>query len=530
MRRRATASILANPVLVGAVTTLVVIVAVFLAYNANNGLPFVPTSELKIELPNGAELVKGNEVREGGFRIGVVSAIRPVMLANGQVGALATLKLDHAAGALPQDTQVVVRPRSALGLKYVDLIKGSSPKTLADGATLPLSQASQETNLDDVYNIFDQPTRTASQVNLAAFGNAFAGRGADLNATIRQLPATLQVLTPVATNLANPTTRLDNFFKQLEITTGTIAPVAGTFSRLNTTMANTWHAFSADPQALKDTISKSPPTLDAGTTSFRTQIPFLRDVAAFSKDFNTATAELRGALPTLNSALRVGVAVTQRSVNAGTYPKLQDAMTALRDLAQAPTTGAALRGATATIATLVPQLRFLGPYVTVCNYWNYFWDLAGEHFSQPDPTGTAESSLLNFGPQQQDSLNQAGSPTPANGQNVTPNSEPPGTKPDNVPQAPEYFHGAAYGAAVTNQGLADCEPGQRGYIHGGQMSDKFGPPNYFIEVDAHTPLGYRHGSTYAKLVNGVGVGRGPDRVPAGETFTREPGGSGAVPP
>ena len=32
----------ANPVLIGAVTVLVAIVAVFLAYNANNGLPFVP--------------------------------------------------------------------------------------------------------------------------------------------------------------------------------------------------------------------------------------------------------------------------------------------------------------------------------------------------------------------------------------------------------------------------------------------------------------------------------------------------------
>jgi hypothetical protein len=39
-------SIAANPVLIGAATTLVVIVAVFLAYNANNGLPFVPTYAL----------------------------------------------------------------------------------------------------------------------------------------------------------------------------------------------------------------------------------------------------------------------------------------------------------------------------------------------------------------------------------------------------------------------------------------------------------------------------------------------------
>ena len=70
---RLTASIVANPVLVGAVTTLVVVVAVFLAYNANNGLPFVPTRSLNVQIANGAELVHGNEVRSGGFRVGVVT-------------------------------------------------------------------------------------------------------------------------------------------------------------------------------------------------------------------------------------------------------------------------------------------------------------------------------------------------------------------------------------------------------------------------------------------------------------------------
>ncbi len=51
---------------------LVVIVAVFLAYNANEGLPFVPTYELKAEVPSAANLVGGNEVRIGGARVGVV--------------------------------------------------------------------------------------------------------------------------------------------------------------------------------------------------------------------------------------------------------------------------------------------------------------------------------------------------------------------------------------------------------------------------------------------------------------------------
>ena len=46
-RRRGNTSIAANPVLIGAATTLVVIVAVFLAYNANSGLPFIPTYDIQ---------------------------------------------------------------------------------------------------------------------------------------------------------------------------------------------------------------------------------------------------------------------------------------------------------------------------------------------------------------------------------------------------------------------------------------------------------------------------------------------------
>jgi hypothetical protein len=56
-------SAIASPVLVGAVTVLIVIVGVYLAYNANKGLPFVPTYDLQAELPNGQKLIAGNEIR-----------------------------------------------------------------------------------------------------------------------------------------------------------------------------------------------------------------------------------------------------------------------------------------------------------------------------------------------------------------------------------------------------------------------------------------------------------------------------------
>ena len=51
-------SLAASPTMVGAVTTLIVIVAVFLAYNANSGLPFVPVYRVSLEIPNSPRLVQ----------------------------------------------------------------------------------------------------------------------------------------------------------------------------------------------------------------------------------------------------------------------------------------------------------------------------------------------------------------------------------------------------------------------------------------------------------------------------------------
>jgi ABC-type transporter Mla subunit MlaD len=82
-RRRGGASIAGSPVLIGALTTLIVIVAVFLSYNANSGLPFVPTYDVSVELPDAANLVEGNEVRIGGFRVGAIDKITPVRRTDG---------------------------------------------------------------------------------------------------------------------------------------------------------------------------------------------------------------------------------------------------------------------------------------------------------------------------------------------------------------------------------------------------------------------------------------------------------------
>jgi virulence factor Mce-like protein len=528
MRRRGNASIVANPVLVGAVTALVTVVAVFLAYNANNGLPFVPTRSVNVQVDNGAELVKGNEVRSGGFRIGVITEMQPTKLPNGQVGALLKLKLDEKFGEVPADSHVIIRPRSSLGLKYVEFERGTSKRMLDDGATIPLAQTSVPVELDEFYNMFDEKTRRASQVNLQGFGDGLTGRGYDLNVTFQRAPGFFGHLEHVMRNLSDPETDLKSFFKELGDAARIVAPVSQINARLFTDMATTFEAFSRDPEALKETITRNVPTLEAGTRSFAVQRPFLAETAEFSHDLRFAVEDLRDALPSLNSALKIGIPVTRRTV--GQYQDLQEALDALQELAEAPTTNGALRGLDGVVDTLQPQLRFLGPYITVCNYWNSFWTFNAEHFTAPDVTGGAERALLNNGYSGADNVTTMGANEFVHG--VT--SSDPRTQRDGQGAnggAPQHVHNNTTGGdAIHPDGRANCQKGQQGYAYG---LNRFRPAGYdaYARAAVDQPVpddSIDFGPTWDRYdINGRGSGLNAARVPKGETFTVKPGGTGA---
>ena len=496
-RRRARQSIVANPVLIGGVTALVVVVAVFLAYNANQGLPFVPTTSLKVRVPNAAKLVVGNDVREGGFRIGVVDSIKPVRLPSGHTVAELTLKIDKSAGRIPEGTTASLRPKSVLGLKYVEITRGRSKKMLPDGATINVGKAANPVELEDVLGMFDQRTRQYARENLFTYGDAFAARGSSINRTLADLPRLLGSLTPVAQTLAAPDTQLSRFFSELEHAARVTLPVADSLSEGFTSAADTFEAISRDPQALEDTIAKSPGTLDVGTASLRVQRPFFRDLAAVSPDLRGAAHELRASLPPIDSALATGTPVLKRTPPFN--DRLRGVFSALDQLVSDPTTNLALRGLTATVTTLNPRLRYLGPYVTVCNYWNSWWTNLSDHLTDTDSTGQEERIEAKTVGQQNNDLNSYGAARPANGDGYVPGAS--GTN------APVNLHNQPYGSAVDAQGNADCEIGQRGYL---QRVAAGAPSDLNIAVDPHTPGD--QGTTYT----------GRPRVPAGETFTSVP--------
>jgi virulence factor Mce-like protein len=471
-RGRGTASVVASPVLVGAVTVLIVIVSVFLAYNANKGLPFVPTYDLSVRLPNGSNLVPGNEVRVGGFRVGVVDTVKPAtQLISGKTVpiAVANMKLDKTVQPLPVDSKVIVRARSALGLKYIQITVGRSKQTYKAGGTIPLANTTLPIEFDDFLNTFDLPTRTASRLALTGYGDAFAGRGPDLNTAIQALNPFFTFLRPVMANLNNPGTRLKDFFKNIGAVSAEVAPVARVNAQLFTKMADTFRAISSCPGCLQQTIEKNPPTLDTAITSFRVQRPFLADFTDLSRRLQPFANVLPTALPRINAALAAGTRVLPQTVTLNNNTK--KVFRALDALVQDPSTDLALGDLRDTLAVTKPLINYIAPFQTVCSYTTTFFTGLGQHQSEGVQRGTAERVLLKSDNGVQDNrFNNVFNDRPVD---VPKGVDPITTKPPNG--SLEAFRGGPYFPAIDSQGNADCQNGQFGFVRGPLGAGRYPP-------------------------------------------------------
>lgn len=445
MRRNA--SIAANPVLIGAATTLVIIVAVFLAYNANNGLPFVPSYSLKVNVPSAAQLVRGNEVRVGGSRVGVIDEIVPVRQSDGSITAQLTLKLDTTIKPLPDDSTVLVRPRSALGLKYVEITKGTSKNGYADGATVPLKQATPEpVEFDELLSMFDDETRKASRVNLREFGNALAGRGMDLNRAIEAFNPLLRNLTPVMTNLGDPRTKLVQFVQALEQTAAEVAPVADTQAALFRNFDTTFGAIDRVRADYQQSIENAPDALDAAIESFPPQRPFLANSEGLFRELAPGIRALRTAAPDLADAFELGTGSLKRSVAFN--KRLEPTFEALQEFAEDPLVQLGVRDLTNLSRILRPTIAKLAPVQTKCNYFSLWFRNVASLLSEGDENGTSQRFIIVAAPS---GPNNEGGPSSA---------------PANGPSVDNYLHSNPYPNTSSPGQDQECEAGNEEYLDG----------------------------------------------------------------
>jgi ABC-type transporter Mla subunit MlaD len=498
-----------SPTMVGAITTLIVVVAVFLAYNANNGLPFVPVYRVAVEVPNASRLVQNNEVRIGGSRVGVVESIEAVRPegdpdSSGEgdgtpIVARLNLKLDKSAEPLAQNSIFRVRYKSTFGLKYLEITRGDGPEAPEgftfvgtddnddpsddDGLILSLDEVEhnegadngtfvEQTEFDDIGNTFDQRTRNAARQNLLGYGDAFVGRGASLNEAIAALNPLFTNLEPVARMLADPETQLARFFRELSDAAEIVAPVADQNAALFGNMAVAFAAISRDPEALKETISEGPATLATGIATMPAQQVFLAEFADLQTRLRPGVRDLRITLPDLNQAVRVGTPVLRRTPQMN--ERLRGAFRSLERLVEQPSTMISLKRLQKTFNKADPLANHIAPAQTVCNYWNYMWTMLPEHLSERDQQGFTQrvsliatppgSSTVSAGPAEvtlpgevETGLSIGGySGVQANGKHWDDKEFDPYELP--------ILH--ANPAAPSGQDGRNCQPGQTGYVLG----------------------------------------------------------------
>ncbi|MEA2348124.1 MAG: phospholipid/cholesterol/gamma-HCH transport system substrate-binding protein, partial [Thermoleophilaceae bacterium] len=398
MRRGGVGAIASSPTMVGAVTTLIVILAVFLAYNANNGLPFVPSYRISVQVPNAQTLVPGNDVRIGGVRVGLVDSVEPVSHPDGTVTAKADLKLDKSVDPIPRGSTVVVRARSALGLKYLEIDQGTSKQGYPEGSVLPLRAAHpQPVEFDEILNTFNGATRTAIRRNLVEFGAVLAGRGPQINEALGALRPLLVRLEPVARNLGSSKTGLARFFRAAEAISAEVAPVAETQAHMFISLDTTFGALASVARPfIQDTITETPPTLDTLTRTSPQIDLLLAHSAGLFADLRPGVHALNQNSPAIASALETGAEVLPGAPELNA--QLAPTALSLERFAQSQGVQGGISRTIQTANFLTPTLRFVTPAQSVCNYATLLFRNATSIFSVGDGVATGQRFLVMSSP------------------------------------------------------------------------------------------------------------------------------------
>lgn len=478
-RRRG--SLAGSPLLIGAITALIAVVAVYISYNANHGLPFTPSYNIRVQLRSAANLFPGNDVRIGGTRVGIVQKLVPEQQKDGQVVVYAYLKLEKSVQPLPVDTTATVPSISSIGLKYLALERGASSRAIPPGGEIPVSQTREQVDFGEFFAMFNKPTRVASQSNLDEFSAGLAGRGTELNEALRLLTPVVHRLTPVLHNLNSPHTDLANFFPALDRAAKETAPVGTQQGELYADLDRLFGAWARVSPSLEASIVGGPSSLKTGTESLPYQAKFVDQGTEFMRLLRPSAAALKVAAPPLGHAVKVGTVNLNAAVSLNS--ELAASAKAVQKFAEEPIVAAALEDATRTVTLGGPFVKGLAAEQEKCNYVALTFRNAASLLSESIGVGTVARVLPILPPS---GPNAEGYPASAPANSVS--EEQVQNKPGEFIKS-NYLHYNPY------PNIAKCEAGNQAYTEGRQEIGKAS------EANKYTERTYRKNNLYSKEYN-----------------------------
>jgi phospholipid/cholesterol/gamma-HCH transport system substrate-binding protein len=263
---------------------------------------------------NAGELLNGSVVRVDGVSAGSVTSLA---LHGGS--ARVTMQIDSEFLPIHRNATLTVRPVSLLGARYIDLVPGSaSSPALPSGSVLPASQTSDAVNIQNIFNILNDPTSGALAALLASMGQGTAGQGTNIAATLRALAPVLGNVQPLLTLLDQQDQMLAALVAQVAPITQALATAHGqALASVVATAAQLLQVTAAKSQQLGSTVAQLPSTLsDAqqalaqvgslaqqATPAISSLAPLTSQLTQVVDDLRNFSAAANPALPALDPVL-----------------------------------------------------------------------------------------------------------------------------------------------------------------------------------------------------------------------------------
>ncbi|MGE4427983.1 MAG: MlaD family protein [Solirubrobacteraceae bacterium] len=268
----------ANAGTFGVVIIVLAAIVFGISWGASRGLPWRSYERVSVLVPDAAQLVRGDEVRVGGARVGRLERIAPHTQADGTVIARLDLQLDPDQDPLPVDTTVTVAPVNLFGNKYVDLVRGRSSRTVPDDGALAVDRARPMVELSDILADIDPTFAARVRRILNEAGTAFAGRGHEIAALVDAATTLMPRLHRFAALTADPVNRLESLIVRIDETMGLLDDLRPVLPSLLDDTTRVLDALEASGPALERTLAQAPGLMATGTSALREATPVLRDL------------------------------------------------------------------------------------------------------------------------------------------------------------------------------------------------------------------------------------------------------------
>jgi phospholipid/cholesterol/gamma-HCH transport system substrate-binding protein len=265
------------------------------------------------EFLNAGQLVEGSPVRIAGADVGTVEEIR----VSDDGLALVRFTVDDELAPLRRGTRAIIKQTSLSGIanRYVDVHLGPADgQEIDDGGRLDTDETEAAVELDQVFSLFDSPTRQGLRDTLKGSADMLRGQGREIRRAVRYLNPSLSTGARLFRELSRDEPLLERFLIDSGQFVNALARRRTDLSGLVSNANTTFRALGSQQAALAEAVERLPPFLRRANSTFvnlraalddvdplvKVSIPaaarlgpFLEDARGFAADAEPTIADLR---------------------------------------------------------------------------------------------------------------------------------------------------------------------------------------------------------------------------------------------